>query len=198
MADLTAALDEAEAENRKLREQIAAQSALLQHWMIQRAEAEIRAARKNKEMPNVLADRPAALHAAGPESEANEVERRVRAPGTTEADMTAVQLTAKTHKAKNRLIEAAKALPETWDFTWLVADERNTIQAKEGLGPWLLLVPAGVPIERGHDFSRWVHKTSDRDFEVHALYALGEGRERGILREASSGEAATSTDGLEG
>ena len=26
--------------------------------------------------------------------------------------------------------------------------------------------------------------------------ALGEGRERGILREASSGEAATSTDGL--
>ena len=28
--------------------------------------------------------------------------------------------------------------------------------------------------------------------------ALGEGRERGILREASSGEAATSTDGLEG
>ena len=27
---------------------------------------------------------------------------------------------------------------------------------------------------------------------------LGEGRERGILREASSGEAATSTDGLEG
>ena len=28
--------------------------------------------------------------------------------------------------------------------------------------------------------------------------ALGEGRERGILREASSGEAATSTDGLGG
>ena len=28
--------------------------------------------------------------------------------------------------------------------------------------------------------------------------ALGEGRERDILREASSGEAATSTDGLEG
>lgn len=28
--------------------------------------------------------------------------------------------------------------------------------------------------------------------------ALGEGRERGILREASSGEAATSTDVLEG
>lgn len=26
--------------------------------------------------------------------------------------------------------------------------------------------------------------------------ALGEGRERGLLREASSGEAATSTDGL--
>ena len=39
---------------------------------------------------------------------------------------------------------------------------------------------------------------------IHALLAtvppnaLGEGRERGILREASSGEAATSTDGLEG
>ncbi len=32
----------------------------------------------------------------------------------------------------------------------------------------------------------------------HEFNALGEGRERGILREASSGEAATSTDGLEG
>ena len=31
-----------------------------------------------------------------------------------------------------------------------------------------------------------------------SINALGEGRERGILREASSGEAATSTDGLEG
>ena len=30
------------------------------------------------------------------------------------------------------------------------------------------------------------------------LNVLGEGRERGLLREASSGEAATSTDGLEG
>lgn len=33
---------------------------------------------------------------------------------------------------------------------------------------------------------------------MKAPNALGEGRERGILREASSGEAATSTDGLEG
>ena len=82
--------------------------------------------------------------------------------------MTLFRLKAKTHKARNRLIEAAKAMPE-WLFTWLAADERDTIQAKDGPGPWLLLVPAGVPIERGHDFSRWVHKTSDKDFEVHAL-----------------------------
>lgn len=34
--------------------------------------------------------------------------------------------------------------------------------------------------------------------DIKASNALGEGRERGILREASSGEAATSTDGLEG
>ena len=82
--------------------------------------------------------------------------------------MTRIRLEAKTHKAKNRLIEAAKGMP-TWGFEWLVADERNTIQARDGDGPWLLLVPSGIPLERGHDFSRWVHKTSDNDFTVHAL-----------------------------
>ena len=35
-------------------------------------------------------------------------------------------------------------------------------------------------------------------YEPETPNALGEGRERGILREASSGEAATSTDGLGG
>lgn len=79
--------------------------------------------------------------------------------------MTTVTLTAKTHKGKNRLIEAAKGMP-TWGFEWLVADERDTIAARDGLGPWLLLMPSGIPMERGHDFSRWVHKTDDRDFEV--------------------------------
>ncbi len=38
----------------------------------------------------------------------------------------------------------------------------------------------------------------DKLIEFHECSnGLGEGRERGILREASSGEAATSTDGLE-
>ena len=39
---------------------------------------------------------------------------------------------------------------------------------------------------------------NDAPYSPETPNDLGEGRERGILREASSGEAATSTDGLEG
>lgn len=46
---------------------------------------------------------------------------------------------------------------------------------------------------------QWCRRKTLREaLDVLRSNALGEGRERGILREASSGEAATSTDGLEG
>lgn len=81
--------------------------------------------------------------------------------------MTTITLTPKTLHGKNRLIETAKALPASWDFTWDMEEERSTIQARDGQGPWLLLIPAGVPMEIGRDFSRWVHKTNDLDLAVN-------------------------------
>ena len=80
--------------------------------------------------------------------------------------MEIVKLTPRTHKGKNKLMEAALAMPETWGWTWLVAERRETIQAKGGDGPWLFLVPTGVAPELSDKLSRWVHEMADKDFSV--------------------------------
>lgn len=91
----------------------------------------------------------------------------VRAPPSTTENEMQVRLLPKSHKGKNRLIEAGKAMPE-WNWTWDVVKEADHIAAKDG-GPVLFVAPAGQDDDNQQRFSRWVHATADQDFTVHAL-----------------------------
>jgi hypothetical protein len=61
------------------------------------------------------------------------------------------------------------------------------LQKSPGDGLWYVDEPKGQINDAYYECLPWRGLSSND---------LGEGRERGILREASSGEAATSTDGL--
>ena len=89
--------------------------------------------------------------------------------------MEIVKLTPRTHKGKNKLMEASLAMPETWGWTWLVVDRRSSIQARGGDGPWLFLIPTGVAPELSDKLSMWVHEMADKDFSVMRSNAVSNG-----------------------
>lgn len=78
-----------------------------------------------------------------------------------------VKLLPCSHKGKNRLLEAKKAMPE-WDLVWKVLEKRDSIPAKEG-GPVLFLVPLHQSSKDQQHFSRWINETGDKDFIVQVL-----------------------------
>jgi hypothetical protein len=67
-----------------------------------------------------------------------------------------------------------------------------------GGGIWYVKPTKRESTKEYHELRRYaaIQRRTTFEARTETPNALGEGRERGILREASSGEAATSTDGL--
>jgi len=79
-----------------------------------------------------------------------------------------VILTAKTHRAKNRLRELAARVP-AWTGRWEVTAERRCVAFSPGVaGPWLMVEPEGASEQDRDVYARWVHEHSDKDFSVTA------------------------------
>ena len=77
-------------------------------------------------------------------------------------------LTGKSAKGKNRLREAAAAMPG-WDGSWRVQNEQERVTFAPGLrGPWLFVAPRGADSVNRERHSRWVHATADEHFDVAA------------------------------
>jgi hypothetical protein len=80
-------------------------------------------------------------------------------------------LTGKSAKGRNRLREAAAAMP-SWDGSWGVEYEVERVPFAPGVpGPWLFVSPHGADSVDRERFSRWVHEYADENFDVAALVA---------------------------
>jgi len=79
-----------------------------------------------------------------------------------------VVLMGKSTKGKNRLREAAAAMPG-WDGSWRVQNEQERVTFAPGVrGPWLFVAPRGADSVNRERFSRWVHEYADEHFNVTA------------------------------
>lgn len=77
-------------------------------------------------------------------------------------------LTGKSAKGKNRLREAAAAMPG-WDGSWRVQNEMERVTFAPGVrGPWLFVAPRGADSVNREKHSRWVHEYADEHFDVAA------------------------------
>jgi len=79
-----------------------------------------------------------------------------------------VILDALSHKAKNRLAEAAQAGGGATPH-WVVINTQMKVLFSDEPGPWLFVQPVlrdGLVARR---LSRWVHQNRDRDFRVQLL-----------------------------
>lgn len=79
--------------------------------------------------------------------------------------MRLVLLEAKTAHGKNRLREAAIAMPE-WVGEWEVLEERELLPAFTQRGPFLFVAPHKAEPRNRDRFSRWVAKDNDKHFGV--------------------------------
>jgi len=79
--------------------------------------------------------------------------------------MRLVLLKAKTAHGKNRLHEAAIAMPE-WPGEWEVLEERELVPAFTGRGPFLFVAPVAAEPRSRDRFSRWVAAHNDKHFDV--------------------------------
>lgn len=94
-----------------------------------------------------------------PDAVAGQVERPVRP---------LLVLTGKSAKGKNRLREAAAAMPG-WDGSWRVQNEQERVTFAPGVrGPWLFVAPRGADSVNREKHSRWVHEYADDHFDVTA------------------------------
>lgn len=77
-------------------------------------------------------------------------------------------LAGRSAKGKNRLREAAAAMPG-WDGSWRVQNEMERVTFAPGVrGPWLFVAPRGADSVNREKHSRWVHAEADADFSVSA------------------------------
>jgi hypothetical protein len=80
-----------------------------------------------------------------------------------------LELVPKTRKAHNRLSELSSHLTQGKDLKhrvpWQVLDEAQHVHFSARSGPWWRIQPC-VEREIAEQFSRWVHSTSDNDFDI--------------------------------
>lgn len=78
-------------------------------------------------------------------------------------------LTPKTRKARSRLKELSMAVTNgisgSETFTWEIMMIQERVHFSSRSGPWWMIRPC-VDKEIAYKFPRWVHSTSDNDFDI--------------------------------
>lgn len=78
-------------------------------------------------------------------------------------------LKAKTLTATTKLTELQTKIKKrkpNWQDIWTLGQSHEKVSFSELEGPWLFIYPKGADIVDIQNFSKWVHKTRDKDFEV--------------------------------